>query len=308
MRVSKKRKRRLLLAKGLVLGLGMIMLVLIIWIVYIFSVLIIRTVKYNEAPSSSEVESTMETSANSAWDSENESDFGSEVGNSEFDGGDVAEKLERFARENGFSVSVYPKELIELLEKNAETEEFVLNYPLKKNSFSRENLTECLNQEAVPLLMQWDSRWGYYQYGDHVIGISGCGPTCLSMVAVHLLQNPKLTPLYIADYSERNSYYVSGSGTSWELMSRGAKNLGLNVQEVPLDESKVYRYLQEGNPIICSMGPGDFTETGHFIVFTGIEGGKIKVNDPNSIERSEKLWSFTDIKYQIKNMWVYWEA
>ena len=195
--------------------------------------------------------------------------------------------------------------MIALLKKNPETEEFVLNYPLKKNSYTTEALNESLNDVQVPLFLQWDSRWGYYTYGSQPMGLTGCGPTCLSMVALHLLQNPQMTPIYMAEFAEDNGFYVEGTGTSWSLMSQGAAELGLYAKEVPLDEDLVMRYLQQGRPIICAMGSGDFTEHGHFIVFVGIEGGKIRVNDPNSKIRSEKLWSFEDIKYQIKNMWAY---
>ena len=198
-----------------------------------------------------------------------------------------------------------PEELLELLEKNPETEDFVLNYPLEKDKYSTENLDEYLNQAEVPLLMQWDSRWGYYEYGDNVMGLTGCGPTCLSMVAIHLLQDSSMTPIYMADFAERNGFYAKGIGTAWSFMTQGAGELGLNAQEVGLSESKVMNYLQQGYPIICVMGKGDFTDTGHFIVMIGVEDGKIKVNDPNSKERSQKLWNFEDIKYQIKNMWAY---
>ena len=217
----------------------------------------------------------------------------------------MIEKLEDFSKKHHFSMEEYTDEWMELLEKNPETEEFVLNYPLKKDTYSTAALEEYLNQQQIPLLIQWDSRWGYYRYGDKPMGMTGCGPTCLSMVALHLLQNPQMTPLYMAEYSEQNGFYVEGTGTSWSLMTQGAAELGLYAKEVPLDKDLVVQYLLQGKPIICAMGPGDFTENGHFIVFAGIEEGKIRVNDPNSRMRSEKLWDFEDIKYQIKNMWVY---
>lgn len=208
---------------------------------------------------------------------------------------------------NEFLPEDYPEELIELLQKNPETKEFVLDYPLKKNSYSRESLKE-LNEDEIPLLIQWDSRWGYYLYGDGMMGLTGCGPTSLSMVASFLLQDPELTPLYMADFATRKGYYSPGSGTSWELMARGAMELGLQVQVVSLSESLVKEYLRRGNPIICSMGPGEFTDKGHFIVLTGLENNKIKINDPNSRDRSSRLWEFGEIKSQIKNMWVYFKA
>lgn len=215
------------------------------------------------------------------------------------------EKLEKTASENGFSVSEYPQDLIDLLERNPETEEFVLNYPLKKDTYSNENLAELNQTEGIPLLMQWDERWGYYQYSGNVLGLTGCGPTSLSMVASYLLNDPELTPIYMADYATRNGYSIEGSGTSWSFMSDGARSLGLNPQEVSLDENAVRKYLENGHPIICIMGEGIFTDGGHFIVFTGWEDGKIKINDPNRREFSERLWAFDEIKDQIKNMWVY---
>ena len=59
-----------------------------------------------------------------------------------------------------------------------------------------------------------------------------------------------------------------------------------------------------GKPIICAMGPGDFTSSGHYIVLVGVEDGLLRVNDPNSRENSGKLWKFEDIESQFRNLWV----
>lgn len=197
-----------------------------------------------------------------------------------------------------------PEELMELLEKNPDAEEFVLNYPSKKELIFEIDLSGHLNRETVPLFMQWDERWGYTIYGSNVMGLTGCGPTCLSMVLVHLLQDATYTPRYVADFAEENGYYVEGSGSKWTLISEGGETLGLDVTEIPLDENRMMKNLELGNPIICIMGPGDFTTTGHYIVLTGCEDGKFKVNDPNSKTNSERLWSYEEISGQIKNLWV----
>ena len=52
------------------------------------------------------------------------------------------------------------------------------------------------------------------------------------------------------------------------------------------------------------MGAGDFTSTGHYIVITGLKDGMFVVNDPNSVENSEMLWSYERIEDQIRNLWV----
>lgn len=214
------------------------------------------------------------------------------------------ELITEFARKNDLKISDWPEEIIELLEKNPETKGFVLNYPLKKDEKCEIHLDEYENCDTVPLFLQWDERWGYTVYGDNVMGLTGCGPTCLSMVCVYLLNDMKFNPRYIADFSENNGYCVPGSGSSWSLISEGGEALGLDVSEISLDENRIIGHLEDGNPIICIMGPGDFTTTGHFIVMTEYIDGKIKVNDPNSVIRSEQLWNFDDIKYQIRNLWV----
>jgi ABC-type bacteriocin/lantibiotic exporter with double-glycine peptidase domain len=134
--------------------------------------------------------------------------------------------------------------------------------------------------------------------------VTGCGPTCLSMVLVHLLQDATFTPRYVADFAEDNDYYAKGSGSKWALISEGGETLGLDVTELPLDENRMKKNLELGNPVICIMGPGDFTTAGHFIVLTGVKENKFVVNDPNSKENSERLWSYEEISGQIKNLWA----
>ena len=48
-----------------------------------------------------------------------------------------------------------------------------------------------------------------------------------------------------------------------------------------------------------------FTTTGHFIVLVGVEDGKIRVHDPNSTQRSNQLWRWETLEYQIKGLWVF---
>ena len=69
---------------------------------------------------------------------------------------------------------------------------------------------EC--EGKIPLLLQWDRRWGYVSYGSSDIGLSGCAPTCLSMVIVGLTGNRNATPDKIAEYAQENGYYLKGTG------------------------------------------------------------------------------------------------
>ena len=222
------------------------------------------------------------------------------------DAGKSAEQIvQSYADRHNIYMSEYPDEMIQLLASNKETKKFVLEYPQRKDIEPEINLGKEAGGSSVPKLLQWDQRWGYREYGDGIIGINGCGPVCLSMVYIYLTGDAGMNPYQMAQYSQNNGYYVNGTGTSWELMGNGASNLGLDVTQIPLDRDRVISNLEVGNPVICSMGPGKFTKTGHFIVLTEYENGKFKVNDPNSKKRSRHKWSYEDIAESVMNIWVY---
>ena len=194
--------------------------------------------------------------------------------------------------------------LRQLVKNNPETIDFVRDYQTKKDVPPAENIGE-VTAGVIPHLLQWDERWGYQIYGDNMIAVNGCGPTVISMVASGLTGDNTITPYRVAKFAEQNGYYEGDAGTSWALMTEGAAQFGVYGEEMGLSEEAVFSSLENGNPIICSMSPGDFTTTGHFIVLVGIEDGKIRVNDPNSVKRSEKLWDYETLEYQIKNLWAF---
>ncbi len=210
-----------------------------------------------------------------------------------------------FALDNGLELSDYPQEMLNLLERNLETEAFVLNYPLEYGERQEIDLTDFEDTEGVPLFMQWDPRWGYMDYGDSIVGLSGCGPVCLAMAGAYVTGDyDSFRPDRIVVFAQEEGYRVRGNGTKWTLISEGGVKLGLDVTEIPLDENRIVRNLEVGNPIICVMGPGAFTNEGHYIVLVGYENGLIQVNDPNSHANSERLWSYEEIQDQIRNLWV----
>ncbi len=201
----------------------------------------------------------------------------------------------------------YPARLLESLARNPELLDFTLDYPEKKGTLADQiDLSGEARRGGIPLLMQWDERWGYAPYGGGIIALDGCGPTCLSMVAVGLTGDISRNPEAVAAFSERNGYLDAKSGsTLWTLMSEGAEKLGLKSAELPLDRARMARELSEGHPIICSLRPGDFTTVGHFVVLCGYRDGAFDVRDPNSRGRSGKTWSYETLKPQIRNLWAF---
>ena len=218
-----------------------------------------------------------------------------------FDHTETEYKVKAWAEEAGIFYAEYPGSLVELLERNPETEDFVRNYPFREKKDFDLSGTE---REEVPLFLQWDSRWGYETYGSDFLAITGCGPTCLAMVGYYLTGEESWNPAAVAEFAEENGYYAEGYGSSWTLISKGGVELGLTVTELPLVKKKMMDALEAGKLIILAMGKGDFTTTGHYIVLTGLEDGHFRVKDPNSIANSEKLWSYEQIEGQIRNIWA----
>ncbi len=199
-----------------------------------------------------------------------------------------------------------PDSLLELKGKYPETADFVDSYAEYQDTKFDMDISDEIVEGEIPLFIQWDKRWGYCMYGNDFFGVNGCGPTCLAMVVCGLTNDSEYNPYDIAMFSMSNDYYISGQGTSWNLMTEGARNLGLTVESGNITQWYIEHNLSSQSPMICSMEPGDFTYTGHFIVLTGIdEDGKIIVNDPNSYINSKKHWEISDLLPQIKSIWCY---
>lgn len=222
----------------------------------------------------------------------------------------LIEKLEKMASLDNRvddiikNIDAYPRDLLEMLSRNSEMIDFVSEYPEKYGKVYSGRIDNYTKGE-IPLLLQWDKRWGYAKYGDSTIAVSGCGPTALSMVIIGLTGNTEITPYKVATFAYENGYYVDGVGTSWSLMSEGASSFHIKSEEIPLDKNIIIDRLKNKNYIICSMRPGDFTTEGHFIVLTGVSDGKIQIHDPNSKKNSNTLWSYDKLASQIKNLWAF---
>ena len=209
--------------------------------------------------------------------------------------------VKNYAETMGISYGEYPISLIELFERNPETEGFVLNYPFHKEMAT--DLSRYDRTEGVPLFLQWDPMWGYEEYGSDCIAITGCGPTCLAMAGYYLTGDDNMTPDRIAKFAQRGGYYEKGYGSSWTLISEGGPQLGLEVTELPLVKQKIDKALEAGRPVILALGEGDFTSTGHYIVLAGVEDEGYRVNDPNSRVNSGRLWTYEELEGQIRNIW-----
>ena len=302
-RKRRKRRRRRKDLRPVILLIAAVLLGLLIWCV---SLLIRGSAPAPTEPPVSELPTTAPTTAPTTTPTEPSVTEPSVTVPPETTARDV---VEEFAAQHGLTLADYPEKLLELLERNPETEEFVLNYPLEYGKNHAVDISGYADYEGVPLFIQWDKQWGYREYVGNVAGLSACGPTCLSMVTYYFTRDPAMTPAYMMEFSEANGYGKAGSGTFWSLFGQGAAKLGLSVKELTAEqiasEEKIAKVLESGRIIVMNVSPGVFTEVGHYMLIVGYEDGKFRVNDPNSYENSEKLWDFEVFADQIKMMWSF---
>ncbi len=156
----------------------------------------------------------------------------------------------------------------------------------------------------VPLLMQWDWRWGFPYYGGGPRGLTGCAPTCMAMIGLGLTGDESINPRDMSIYSENAGFWVPGSGTSWSLVTNAFPDHPISVSQINIDEATFTSELQAGHPVLISVGIGKFSAVGHFMVLAGIaDDGTFILNDPNNLENCSRTWSWSDLSSDIVCAW-----
>ncbi len=198
----------------------------------------------------------------------------------------------------------YPRFLKEMAERYPETIDFVIKYPERNLDPSKIDISHDYVTGEVPLFIQWDDRWGYMPFIESIVGISGCGPTALSMAYTGLTGDLSMDPYKMSQYAEQNGYGVINEGSTWDLFQKGATDLGLTSEMIYVDNNIFKESLDQGKYIVLNVGPGDFTNGGHFILVVDYNEEGYKVHDSNSLINSAKTWTFDSLMPQIKAAWA----
>ena len=206
----------------------------------------------------------------------------------------------------GRSYAAVPASILHKVEQYPEALAFAALYDAFGAAELDMDISADVAARDVPLLLQWDKRWGYRMYGTDYMGNNGCAPTALSIVYAGLTGQSDQTPYDIAEYAVANGLYISGQGTKWELMEVGGAQLGLRVQRVWKDENAIRKALQDGKLLTVRVGAGDFTSGGHFLVVCGITADdQLEIRDPNSRTNTAQLWDFDRVMEQSTCWWSF---
>ncbi|WP_139652842.1 papain-like cysteine protease family protein [Raoultibacter phocaeensis] len=159
-------------------------------------------------------------------------------------------------------------------------------------------------QGTIPQLYQRDPQWATQPYASSTLGSCGQGPLCMAMAYAAVTGSRDALPTDISALIEAAGY-ASNASTDAAFIPATAEALGLEADEIKLDESSIRKAIIAGKPVICSMVPGDFGEQRTFIVLADIDmDSKLTVRDPSSDARSSVGWDFETVISQAESMWA----
>ena len=180
---------------------------------------------------------------------------------------------------------------------------FVYDYPEKHSLDEPIIFTEEELNSDLPLLLQYDERWGYKYLGGgesgEMLAESGCLCCCLNMVYIGITHSDMLNPYTIGCDMYANNL-LGISGTKDKAVPFFCDKYGFSCKEYAFDESNypdekiINDTLNSGGYILLSVMPGKFTKVGHAILIRQCKDGKYYINDPASDIRSNTAYTFEE--------------
>lgn len=111
-------------------------------------------------------------------------------------------------------------------------------------------------------------------------------------IVVSSMTEADTDPLQMAQLAVSLGYWAKRGGSYLSVVQGLAAEFGLTAASFrERTPDALMDALLGGNLLVALMGPGHFTQGGHFIVLRGVTlSGNILVADPNSEERSLMEW------------------
>ena len=208
---------------------------------------------------------------------------------------------------------LYPEEVIEYFYRNIGELDFVYNYAFHKDDYRSMSFTEEeLNSEKVPKLYMFDNRWAYEKIDGMYIKDDGCVPVSLTMAYVWLTGNGDFDPVKISEIAENLDATAFWGGILYEKVEDICSELGLKVEmyryRFDTDTEKKYhadiqtmkQILDNGHVLMAGMSGETFGA--HGLIISGYSGDLFTINDPESPENSDRLWSYDELEPEMTFM------
>lgn len=171
-----------------------------------------------------------------------------------------------------------------------------------------------MNSQPV-VYYQTDRRWASQSYAVKgevtTVGASGCGPTAMAMVLA-TWADKRVTPATECAWALKNGFKALRHGTYYAYFAPAARRYGLSCTQ--LNGASIYgspnsayhdtvmAAVKAGDLVICCMGPGNWTRSGHFILLWDVDAVRdiAYVNDPASSLPRRIRGSWQLLKREVK--------
>lgn len=167
------------------------------------------------------------------------------------------------------------------------------------------------------LYMQNDPKWASHDYSapgeKTTIKAEGCGIACAAMV-IATLADKNVTPVTTAEWSKKHGYKAKGQGTYYSYFKPQGAAYGIEI--IMLNGTNIYgspsskyhemakQAIERGDMVIACMGKGNWTTSGHYVLWYGLEAGKALINDPWSNKPAQTNADYNLFKRQVKYYWI----
>ena len=168
--------------------------------------------------------------------------------------------------------------------------------------------------------LQTDKRWSAVSYsapGERTtIGRSGCGPTAAAMV-VASWKDKKETPVEANAWAVQKGYKAIQNGTYHSFFKPYGAAHGLTITQITscsvqsmsaanaaAAHEKALEAIKRGDLVICLMGKGNWTSSGHYILWYDYDGTNVYINDPASTKAARLKNTLKLLQSQVKHYWI----
>lgn len=168
--------------------------------------------------------------------------------------------------------------------------------------------------------LQTDAKWKNADYSapgeKTTIGASGCGPTAAAMVVASWVDK-KETPVEACAWALQKGYKAVKNGTYHSFFKPYGAAHGLTITQITggsvqsmsaanaaAMHEKALAAIKNGDLVICLMGKGNWTSSGHYILWYDYDGANVYINDPASTKATRLKNKLTLLQAQVKHYWI----
>lgn len=159
--------------------------------------------------------------------------------------------------------------------------------------YQREGLpyAQSVAPGSVPIMYQWDERWGYTPYCGEPLGFTGCGVTVASMATLSLTGNTAWTPAAAARLATALGETDQGTNTTFFTSPGFTSNTGVEGTLLDDGQDAFIDALNNHELVALSVKPATLARGAHWVLAVGVNpDGTVNIHDPNSVANTTRTW------------------